>query len=83
MGRLRTISTVAEKAVTTARESVRLAATADLHCTSTSQGVLQPLFAPASEQADVLVLCGDLTDHGLPEQAQVLVKELSPVVRIP
>jgi Icc-related predicted phosphoesterase len=33
-------------------------------------------------RADVLLLCGDLTDYGLPEEAQVLAKELS-VVRVP
>jgi Icc-related predicted phosphoesterase len=67
----------------TAKKTVRLAATADLHCTSTSQGTLQPLFAPVGEMADVLLLCGDLTDRGLPEEAHVLLKELSPVGRIP
>ena len=64
----------------TAKKLVRLAATADLHCTRTSQGILQPLFSPVGDQADVLLLCGDLTDRGLPEEAQVLVKELSPLL---
>jgi Icc-related predicted phosphoesterase len=67
----------------TAKKVVRLAATADLHCTNASQGTLQPLFAPVGNQADVLLLCGDLTDRGLPEEAQVLIKELSPVARMP
>lgn len=62
---------------------VRIAAVADLHCTRTSQGAFQKLFAEANAAADVLLLCGDLTDHGLPEEAQVLVKELSGVVRVP
>jgi len=35
-----------------------------------------------NERADVLLLCGDLTDYGLPQEARVLVKELS-VVRVP
>ena len=30
----------------------------------------------ASERADVLLLCGDLTDHGQPEEAQVLANYL-------
>jgi Icc-related predicted phosphoesterase len=59
-----------------------VAAVGDIHCTKTSQGSLQPLFAQAAEAADVLVLCGDLTDYGLPEEAQILVKELS-VAKIP
>jgi Icc-related predicted phosphoesterase len=62
---------------------VRIAAVADLHCTRTSQGAFQKLFAEANSAADVLLLCGDLTDHGLPEEAQVLVKELTGVIRIP
>jgi len=51
----------------------------DIHCTKSSQGVLQPLFAAVAEQADVLILCGDLTDYGLPEEAHVLARELSAV----
>src|SRR5262245_40467132 len=65
------------------RKTIRLAATADPHCTRASQGSLQPLFASLSEIADVLLLCGDLTDHGLPEEAQVLARELTATVRIP
>jgi len=57
-----------------ARALVRVAAVGDLHCTKTSQGALQPVFAAASAQADVLVLCGDLTDYGLPEEARVLAR---------
>src|ERR1051325_3831764 len=63
--------------MTTGKENVRLAAVGDIHCGKTSRGALQPLFAQASEIADVLILCGDLTDYGLPEEAQVLVKELT------
>lgn len=59
------------------KRKVRIAAAADLHCTRTSQGMFQPFFSEVNEQADVLVLCGDLTDYGLPEEAHVLVRELS------
>lgn len=62
---------------------VRVAAIGDLHCTKTSQGVFHPLFAGASEFADVLVLCGDLTDYGLPEEARVFVKELAGAAKLP
>ena len=61
---------------------VRIAALSDLHCTKTSQGAFQPLLAQAVRGADVLLLCGDLTDHGLPEEAEVLAKELAGVLRI-
>ena len=43
----------------------------------TSQGALQTLFAKISEAADMVLFPGDLTDYGLPEEAQVLAKELT------
>jgi Icc-related predicted phosphoesterase len=61
---------------------IRVAALADLHCTKTSQGAFQPLFARITESADLLLLAGDLTDYGLPEEARVLAKELT-ALRIP
>jgi Icc-related predicted phosphoesterase len=61
---------------------VRVAALADLHCTKTSQGAFQTLFARVSESADIVVIAGDLTDNGLPEEAAVLARELS-ALRIP
>jgi Icc-related predicted phosphoesterase len=61
---------------------VRMAVIADLHCTRTSQGAFQPLLASITEAAEMLLIAGDLTDYGLPEEAQVLTRELS-AVRIP
>jgi Icc-related predicted phosphoesterase len=61
---------------------VRVAAVGDLHCSRASPGVYQPLFAQLADIADLLLLAGDLTDHGLPEEAQILARELSGV-RIP
>jgi Icc-related predicted phosphoesterase len=61
---------------------VRIAATADLHCTKTSVGQLSPLLARMAEAADILLLGGDLTDFGLPEEAQILVRELN-AVKVP
>jgi Icc-related predicted phosphoesterase len=57
--------------------AVRIAAMGDVHCKKHSLGELQPLFRQAASEADVLVLCGDLTDYGTPEETHVLVKELS------
>lgn len=62
--------------------SVRVAAVGDLHCTKTSQGVFQTLFARIAGSADVLLLAGDLTDCGLPDEARVLARELA-TLRIP
>lgn len=64
------------------KDMIRLAAVGDIHCSKTSQGSLQPLFSKITDSADVLLLCGDLTDYGLPEEAHILVKELA-AVRIP
>ncbi|MDQ6621348.1 MAG: metallophosphoesterase [Pseudomonadota bacterium] len=58
------------------QEQVRFAAVGDIHCTKDSSGALRELFAQASAAADALLLCGDLTDHGLPEEARVLAEEL-------
>ena len=56
---------------------VRFAAVGDIHCTKDSAGTLRAFFAQAAEAADALLLCGDLTDYGLPEEARVLVDELA------
>jgi Icc-related predicted phosphoesterase len=66
------------------KDVVRIAAIGDMHYSrTTSAGTLQPLFAQMSESADVLVLCGDLTDYGLPDEARALAKEITSAVRIP
>jgi len=62
--------------------SVRIAAVGDLHCSRTSTGAFQALFARVAESADVLAMCGDLTDHGQAEEARVLAKELQ-ALKIP
>jgi Icc-related predicted phosphoesterase len=62
--------------------TVRFAAVGDLHVTKASAGTLRGLFAEASDKADVLLLCGDLTDYGTAEEAHVLADELS-VVKVP
>jgi Icc-related predicted phosphoesterase len=61
----------------------RIAAVADLHCPRTSGEVLKPFFTELATQADVILLCGDLTDYGKPEEAHALAQCLSGVGRIP
>ncbi len=65
------------------KSTVKIAAVGDLHCTRQSTGIYQKIFARVNEDADILVLCGDLTDYGTAEEAQVLIRELNSVVRIP
>jgi Icc-related predicted phosphoesterase len=59
-----------------------MAAVGDLHCTRTSTGAFQTLFSRISESADILLVAGDLTDNGLPEEARVLARELASL-RVP
>ena len=61
---------------------MRIAAMADLHCAKTSQGAFERVATTLQGAADVLLLCGDLTDYGLPDEARVLSRELS-ALRIP
>jgi Icc-related predicted phosphoesterase len=66
------------------REVVRVAAIADLHYgRSTAQGSLAPLFSQITDMADVLVVAGDLTDYGLPDEARALAREITSALKIP
>ncbi|HYK05008.1 MAG TPA: metallophosphoesterase [Thermoanaerobaculia bacterium] len=67
----------------TERDTLRIAAVADIHVKKTSAGALQPLFSKATDSADVLLLCGDLTDYGTVEEAKILAKEITSSLRIP
>jgi Icc-related predicted phosphoesterase len=58
---------------------VRVAALSDIHYSKTSAGSMAPLFSQVAEAADVLLLGGDLTDYGAPEEAKVLAKDLAQV----
>ncbi len=57
----------------------RIAALSDVHVTKDSRGQLAPIVQQAAQGADVLLICGDLTDYGTVEEAQVLVRELASV----
>jgi Icc-related predicted phosphoesterase len=62
---------------------MKVAAVGDLHCKKTSRGAFEPLFAAMGAAADVLVLCGDLTDYGLADEARVLARELGAARNVP
>lgn len=55
---------------------MRVAAVADLHCRVDSAGSIAPLLATVDNEADVLLVGGDLTDTGLPQEMEVLLDEL-------
>ena len=66
-----------------AKDVVRIAALGDIHYgRNAAPGALQPLFSQINDSADILVLCGDLTDYGLVEEAHALVRELA-IVKLP
>src|SRR4051794_31954261 len=53
--------------------SVRVAAAGDVHCgEDTDREALADAFADAAGRADVILLAGDLTTHGEPDNAAVL-----------
>jgi Icc-related predicted phosphoesterase len=59
---------------------VRVAAVGDIHLGRAEYGPPIPtLFAQVSEMADVLALCGDLTDRGEPEEGRQLARALASV----
>jgi Icc-related predicted phosphoesterase len=63
--------------------NLNLAAIADLHCTKASPGKLQGVLGSMAGKADVLLLCGDLTDNGTADEARVLAAEITKSVNIP
>lgn len=67
-----------------AKDIVRIAAIGDLHHGKGAvQGSLQPLFAQITDTADILLLAGDLTDYGHPDEARALAREITATVKIP
>ncbi len=65
---------------------IRFAAVGDIHVHADSAATLREFLAQASDEADALLLCGDLTDYGTAEEAKVLADELAamsiPVVAV-
>lgn len=61
------------------RAEVRIAAVGDFHCGTDDAGAYRPHFAGVNEEADALVLAGDLTRWGTPEEMHVAVGELADV----
>jgi uncharacterized protein len=54
------------------RGSIRVAAAGDIHASPESAAQLEHAFAGLNGQADLLLLAGDLTTYGEPEQARIL-----------
>lgn len=52
--------------------TIRVAAAGDIHACEPLRERLTRAFASVAEESDLAVLAGDLTTHGLPEEAEVL-----------
>lgn len=65
---------------------IRVAAVGDIHLGPGSEGSLRPALAGLGDHADLLLLAGDLTRHGTPEEAAVVAGEVAglpvPVVAV-
>jgi Icc-related predicted phosphoesterase len=77
---------MAEASAPATGRTVRIAALADLHWPRSTADVLTPIFARMAESADVIALCGDLTDRGVEDEARALGRALGglkvPVVAV-
>src|SRR5256885_15080196 len=56
---------------------MRIAAVGDLHCRADTRRNVAVALRGVDQESDVLLLAGDLTDHGTPEEAAWLAEELS------
>lgn len=61
---------------------LRLAAVADLHCTKKEADNTRSLLSAMAQGADVLLLGGDLCDAGLPQEAEILAREIA-ILKVP
>jgi Icc-related predicted phosphoesterase len=61
---------------TTESGRIRVAAIGDLHVKEEQVAPHRELFAEISRAADVLVLCGDITDLGKPREAEIFAEDL-------
>ena len=64
--------TLSARLVKRGRVSIRIAAVGDVHGDETRRAEIAEAFARVGEHADLLLLAGDLTTYGEPEQAAVV-----------
>jgi uncharacterized protein len=51
---------------------IRIAAAGDVHASDSARSRIEESFAAIEHEADLVLLAGDLTTHGMPDQAEVL-----------
>jgi uncharacterized protein len=62
---------------------VRIAAAGDIHCRPEDRERIRSEFAELRDQVDLVLLAGDLTTHGEPEQAAVLAEARAELGDVP
>jgi Icc-related predicted phosphoesterase len=62
---------------------IRLAAVGDVHCGTDMRAQIRSQFASVPDHADGLLLAGDLTRLGLPEEARVFIDALRELSGVP
>ena len=62
-----------------AEPRVRIAAAGDLHCRETRRREIEAAFARIAGEVDAILLAGDLTTHGAPDQAAILADACAPL----
>lgn len=62
---------------------MRIAAVGDIHCSKSNLDTLHASLSQLGAHADVLLLCGDLVDHGSVDEGRLLARELATSVRVP
>ena len=66
-----------------AETTVRVAAVGDVHVTESGGGAIRELLQDISRNADVLALCGDVTNRGRPSEAEAVAEELIAACTVP
>ncbi len=59
--------------------TIRVAAAGDIHAGEPLRERLERAFGEIGQEVDLVLLAGDLTTHGLPEQAEVLADACRPI----
>src|SRR6476646_10607211 len=71
-----TPSAISKSNMATSKGPLRVAAIGDLHVQENSVAPYREMFAEISASADVLVLCGDLTNFGKTSEAEILAEDI-------
>src|ERR1044072_2134977 len=75
-GAFRKPSVISKRTMPASSETMTVAAIGDLHVTEDSVAPYREVFAEISRVADVLVLCGDLTNFGRTSEAEILAEDI-------